>query len=157
MDNANPPNPPLGRLLYDIARIWRGRIDSSLQRFGLSRAKWDLILALDNPDSADLTQRDLARQCGVEPPTMASLLDRMEKEGWVLRRICPGDRRAKRTELTPKARAIRAEIRALSMRVEQEVFANLPADTYGDIQRGLMQLREALEKAGIDRATEETK
>ncbi|MEA3298614.1 MAG: MarR family transcriptional regulator [Pseudomonadota bacterium] len=118
-----------------------------MQRFGLSRAKWDVILALDTPDSEGLTQRDLARQCGVEPPTMASLLDRMENEGWVVRRVCSGDRRAKRTELTPKARAIRAEIRALSMAVEQEVFANLPAATYGDIQRGLMQLRDALEKS----------
>lgn len=139
-------NLTLGRLLYEIAKIWRSRIDISLQAFGLSRAKWDVILMLESQNSQGISQRDLARLCAVEPPTMASMLDRMEKEGWVERRVCDGDRRSKRTVLTDKAKAIRTEIREVSFEVEQEVFAILPPQTYDDIKLGLLQLREALEK-----------
>jgi len=139
-------SPALGRLVYEIARIWRARIDNSLQGYGLSRAKWDLIMALENRDDEGLSQRELARLCGVEPPSIASLLERMEKEGWVVRRICSDDRRSKRTLLTEKARAIRVEIREISRQVEREVFANLPPASYDDIKRSLQQLRDVLEK-----------
>lgn len=157
MTSNSDDNLTLGRLLHEIAKIWRSRIDISLQAFGLSRAKWDVILMLDTQDNQGISQRDLARLCLVEPPTMASMLDRMEKEGWVERRVCDDDRRSKLTILTAKAKAIRSEIRAASLEVEQEVFAILPAQTYDDIKLGLLQLREALEKTrpGADNNTDE--
>ncbi|MAT51312.1 MAG: MarR family transcriptional regulator [Porticoccaceae bacterium] len=142
----------LGRLLYEIARIWRARIDNSLQHYGLSRAKYNVILALEDEreTGAGLTQRELANIAGVEPPSMATLLERMEKEGWVERRVCDDDRRSKRSRLTSKAIAIRTEIKALSYQVEQEVFANLPAETYDSLRAGLLSLREALEHSNAE-------
>lgn len=139
-------SPPLGRLVYEIARIWRARIDNSLQCYGLSRAKWDVIMALENRDEEGLSQRQLARLCGVEPPSIASLLERMEKEGWVVRRVCSDDRRSKRALLTSKAKAIRTDIREVSRQVEREVFANLAPQSYDEVKRSLRQLRDALEK-----------
>ena len=43
----------------------------------------------------ELTQAELAAKMMVEPPTLVGILDRMERDGWISRHGCPGDRRKK--------------------------------------------------------------
>lgn len=136
----------LGRLLYEVGRIWRRRIDSSLQMWGLTQAKWNVIAALEyDSDDSGLLQRELAQLAAVEPPTMTSLLDRMENEGWVRRESCEEDRRGKRIFLTDKASSIVEQVRALSLEVEKDVFAELSPEIYEQLRQGLMKMRSVLE------------
>ncbi|MDH3716967.1 MAG: MarR family transcriptional regulator [Planctomycetota bacterium] len=51
----------------------------------------------------DLSQTELARRMMVEPPTLVSILDRMEREGWISRRTCQSDRRRKYVQLNAAA------------------------------------------------------
>jgi MarR family transcriptional regulator for hemolysin len=46
----------------------------------------------------------------VEPPTLAGILDRMQREGWIERRGCQDDRRRKHVCLQPGARRVWAQI-----------------------------------------------
>lgn len=41
----------------------------------------------------NLSQVDLARLSGVEPSTIVSVIDRMERDGLIVRQACPNDRR----------------------------------------------------------------
>jgi len=136
----------LGRLLYEIARIWRSKLDHDLQRLGLSQAKWNVIIELEHSRKKGLLQKDLAELCMVESPTMARLLERMEKEGWVRRQSGLEDRRSKQTYLTEKASAIIAQVREVSLNVEQDIFGELSAQTYQQVRDALLQLRMAIEK-----------
>jgi DNA-binding MarR family transcriptional regulator len=52
-----------------------------------------------------LQQKDLVAAIGIEQPTMAALLARMERDGVVVRLPHPADRRSNRFELTTSARA----------------------------------------------------
>lgn len=92
-----------GRLVAEIARLWRTRLDSRLQPMGLSQARWRILFHLSEAGEGGLTQRELAERYGVEAPTMANLIDRLEKEGWVARRVSAQDRRCKTCVLTPKS------------------------------------------------------
>lgn len=47
-----------------------------------------------------LTQRELARRCGVAPSTLNHTVDHLARSGWVERRRDPGDRRLVRLALT---------------------------------------------------------
>ena len=49
------------------------------------------FLALAGP----LAQNELAERMRIEPPTLVGILDRMERDGWIRRTACPGDRRRK--------------------------------------------------------------
>jgi MarR family transcriptional regulator for hemolysin len=51
----------------------------------------------------DLSQSDLAQRMMVEPPTLVSILDRMERDGWIGRRACRSDRRRKFVQLNAAA------------------------------------------------------
>ena len=53
-----------------------------------------------------LSQSDLASRMQIEPPTLAGIVDRMERTGWVRRTDCPNDRRKKLIELTPAAEPV---------------------------------------------------
>ena len=93
-----------GLLLGETARAWRTRLDQRLRPLGLSQAKWLVLLHL-NLAKADLTQRELSARLGIEGPSLVRLLDRMEADGWVERRVSPSDRRAKTVHPTAKAAA----------------------------------------------------
>ncbi|HUS39423.1 MAG: MarR family transcriptional regulator [Pirellulales bacterium] len=51
----------------------------------------------------DLSQSELAQRMMVEPPTLVSILDRMERHGWIGRRACQSDRRRKYVHLNAAA------------------------------------------------------
>lgn len=53
-----------------------------------------------------LSQNDLAARMQIEPPTLAGIIDRMERSGWVVRTNCPGDRRKKLIQLTSAAEPV---------------------------------------------------
>ncbi len=57
-----------------------------------------VLLALWNENS--LKANELGKRAGLEPSTMTGLLDRMEKDGLVVRKPDPNDRRANLTCLT---------------------------------------------------------
>jgi DNA-binding MarR family transcriptional regulator len=63
-----------------------------------------------------LTQRELAEQLGIEGPTMARHLDRLERDGVVTRSRDAADRRALRVELTDRGCELHDRLRAVSAR-----------------------------------------
>ena len=58
-----------------------------------------VFLALS--DGKALPQKELARLAAVEQPTMANTLARMERDGLIVRRVDPDDRRSALIALTP--------------------------------------------------------
>lgn len=53
---------------------------------------------------------ELGRRAGLEPSTMTGLLDRMERDGVVVRRPDPDDRRAQRICLTKEGNRLRGPV-----------------------------------------------
>lgn len=90
-------------LLIGIAARQLARINEErLKPIGLAIAQIPVVVALKNGES--LSQKALAQIAGVEQPSMAQLLTRMERDGLVARRANPEDGRSSLFSLTPKAR-----------------------------------------------------
>lgn len=120
MSEGETAGESLGVLVADTARLWRVRLDRRLQSLGLSQAKWRVMVALARSDEP-LLQRELAEIIGVEAPTVATLLERMECDGWILRRVSVADRRAKIPELTEKAEEVVAQVVVQARQLEREI------------------------------------
>ena len=88
-------------LIGEAARLLARRQDESLRQVGLRVAQLPVIVALKNGEK--LTQKELARLAGVEQPSMAQLLARMERDGLVRREPAPDDGRSSLVSLTPAA------------------------------------------------------
>lgn len=84
-----------------IARLIARRDDERLREVGLSTAQLPVLVALKNGETR--TQKELANLAGVEQPSMAQLLARMERDGLIRRQSDPDDRRSSLISLTADA------------------------------------------------------
>ena len=78
-------------------------IDQELRKkFGITFGQWKVLIILAN-NAAGLTQKEIADKLALEGPTLIPIIDKLEKDAFVIRKIDPKDRRINRILLTEKA------------------------------------------------------
>lgn len=86
--------------------IWLSRLlqrlnDERMRSYGVTSAQLPVLVALKNGERR--TQKELARIAGVEQPSMAQLLARMERDDLIRREPSPSDKRSSLIMLTQRA------------------------------------------------------
>ncbi|HAA04186.1 MAG TPA: MarR family transcriptional regulator [Syntrophobacteraceae bacterium] len=94
----------LGAVSRKITRYYKDRIAP----LGLTHGQFFMLVALLDEDGVLPSQ--LADKTALDRPTTTGLLDRLERDGWIERRLDANDRRTIRVHLTPKALAEREAI-----------------------------------------------
>ena len=79
-----------------VARLFNQRV----REFGLTRTQWQLLYWLYHGDGR--SQTDLADSLFMAKPPLGRVVDRLEEQGWVVRKDDPNDRRVKLVYLTDK-------------------------------------------------------
>jgi MarR family transcriptional regulator for hemolysin len=109
-----------------VARHLRQSFDQSVERSGVTRAKWTLIAAVARRPGA--TQRMIAEALEVREVTAGRLIDRLCAEGYLKRSEHPNDRRAYCVYLAPAAQPVLDKLGELSKIHEAVVFAGFDRD-----------------------------
>lgn len=138
-------NDSFGFLLGETARTWRNRLDQRLKPLGMSQARW-LVLVHLNRAGSDMTQRELSERLGIEGPSLVRLLDRMETDGWVERRVATHDRRAKTVHPTAKAGTMIRRIKRIAADLRGEVLAGIPAADLATASAVLERIKHRMEQ-----------
>lgn len=110
-------------LMTDIARILRHKFDVRAKDLGLTRAQWQVLGMLRR--CPGISQVRLADKLEVRPITLTRLLDRLEKTGWVERRLDADDRRVRRLYLTAQVSSVVRRMRALGLDLRQEAISGI--------------------------------
>ncbi len=134
-----------GVAIAQIARRWRLRLDQRIAPFGLTEARWLVLLSLARRGDG-VTQKDLAARLAIEAPTLVRTLDWLEQEGFVARRPVPEDRRAKTIHLTESARPMVLRIEAEASAVRAEILADIPEADLSACLAVLQRVAEGLAK-----------
>ena len=83
---------------------FRKALDLELRRkTGVTFGQWKILTMLSRQDG--LTQKEIAERLEVEGPTLIPIIDKLEKEGLVTRKVDRVDRRINRISLTTKTDA----------------------------------------------------
>lgn len=106
-----------------VNRQWRKRLDERLKHTGLTQARWLVLLHLSR--AGPLSQRELAEIVGIEGPTLVRMLDSLEGQGLVERRVGEEDRRVKQVHLSEAARPLLAEITSIAAALRRELLAEV--------------------------------
>lgn len=114
--------PLLRRAWYGLNQAFRRRI----LHLRLTPDQFTVMRTLIEAEENGLTQRDLATTISSDPNTIASLLERMEGNGWVERTEDRTDRRARRIRLLPEGKKVYKAARSLALELQSEVLAVLP-------------------------------
>jgi MarR family transcriptional regulator, transcriptional regulator for hemolysin len=112
-----------GFLLNDLTRRYVLRFEQRARAIALTLPQCKVLVRLQKNEGA--SQARLAELAEVEPMTMVRILDRMEADGLLERRLDPADRRARCLYLTRKARPLLDEIWHLADLTRAEVFAGI--------------------------------
>jgi DNA-binding MarR family transcriptional regulator len=137
-----------GFVVNEVGRLYGRQFDQmSREQLGLSRAQCRLIsqVASNDGDRA-WTQADLAQQLDLTPMGVATLCDRMEAAGWIVRRPSATDRRANSIELRPQAEVALDKAIAVSDAVQESALAGFSAAERKQLLAMLQRVRANLQQ-----------
>jgi MarR family transcriptional regulator for hemolysin len=112
--------------LQSVNRKLRAVFDAKVRERGLTLSRARALFALSRRDG--LNQRELADEMAIETPTIVRLLDGMEAQGFIERRVEKADRRAKQIHMTPMGRALAEEIETLACEIRAELLSGVNQD-----------------------------
>lgn len=140
----------IGLLLHDTARVWRTKLDQRLRPLGLSRGKW-ITLAHLARGGDKLTQKEIAARIGIEEPTLAGILDRLQHDGWIKRKSSTEDRRCKKIHLQRRSAAVLARIFDTAHQLRHELLADIAERDLATCVRVLARIRDKAEAVSPNR------
>ena len=133
----------LARVIGEVSRAWRYEMNRALRPLGLNLSMRLVLVQLQrNPEG--LMQADLARNLGIEGPTLVRLLDKLEDKGWIARITSVDDRRRKYTVLTPMAASQVRIIEQLSDALRERMMAGLSTDQIDQCAQVMTRIRNNL-------------
>jgi DNA-binding MarR family transcriptional regulator len=112
-----------GFLLKDVSRLYVRRFEQRAAALGLTLPQCRALVYLAMHEG--ISQVRLAELTDIEPMTLVRILDRMEADGWLERRLDSADRRARRLHLKIKAKPLVDTIWELADLTRTEAFAGI--------------------------------
>lgn len=133
----------VGYWVHTTSRAIRRAIDLEFAKEDITFRQFEVLawIALEGEQS----QVELAERLGIEAPTLAGILSRMERDGWLERYGCPDDRRRKRIRATPKAEAVWTRMAECCRRVRSKATAGISPEELDTFKRICQQLRANVE------------
>ena len=121
--NKRQNGQPIGIALANAARDISRAFDEELSAAGGSRPTWLVLMSLkSNPSS---NQRQLAEKVGIQDATLTHHLNAMERDGLILRRRDPQNRRVHIVELTDNGEASFHSMLQVVIRFDRQLRAGL--------------------------------
>jgi DNA-binding MarR family transcriptional regulator len=121
--------PERKRLPLLLRRSWYGLNQAfrrSISHAGATPDQFTVLRTLSEGDPAGMTQSEITRSMSSDPNTVASLLERMENNGWLERKPHETDRRANRILLLTSGNEKLTELRGVAASLQAALLAVLP-------------------------------
>jgi MarR family transcriptional regulator for hemolysin len=95
----------IGYIVNRTAKAFIKALDSQLrEKVGVTAGQWKVLVML--VDQNGLTQKEIADRLGLDGATLIPIIDKMEKDKLVVRKVDPTDRRNNRIYRTERADAL---------------------------------------------------
>ncbi|OEH86426.1 hypothetical protein BHU72_13490 [Desulfuribacillus stibiiarsenatis] len=152
----------LGYLLSKSAKIMKWHFNEALKNYDLTAAQWSVIKDLSiqmellhaSQNSASgiqghpLSPAAVALRLYYDRPTISGIIDRLEKNGWVVRKPNPDDRRSQIIELTEKSESLIHELNHHGNDIMERAVAGFDSDELVALKAYLGRMIVNLSKEG---------
>ena len=135
---------PLGEVLNRTARLLRRLADQRLAPFGLSAGYLPVLTALMRGEA--MSQKALTEHAGIEQPTMAATLVRMERDGAIDRKTDPADKRSVLFTLSAQTRSRASEIEAAVQHLNRDALDGVSRADRERLHEVLAAVAESVER-----------
>jgi MarR family transcriptional regulator, 2-MHQ and catechol-resistance regulon repressor len=132
-------------LLAEVVTGLNARVAAQLATHQLSPAEFEVLLRLGRTPGGSLRMSDLAAQTQLTTSGITRVVDRMERDGLIMRRACPTDRRGLFAEITAVGRARLDEVLPGHVDlIDTWLTGQLTAEQLDGLLRGLRIVRDAV-------------
>ncbi len=133
----------VGYWICATSHMLRRALDSELARENITFRQWEVLawIAMEG----ELSQVQLAEKLGIEAPTLAGILSRMERDGWLQRSSCSKDRRRKLINATEKAEAVWERALACCRQVRARAVSGISEDELTQLKSICERMRQNLD------------
>lgn len=136
----------LAWLLQRCGQRLRAAIDAIAMRNGLSGGLRDYIVLTFLDEKRPKTQNELAQHAGLDKTTLMTVLDRLEREGLVERKLDPNNRRTRTPVTTAKGRKVQ---HAVTVERLAAPIPGMSASELRSLRALLTKLDATCEQAGL--------
>ena len=133
-------------LLHRAAQRMRAATGETAEKHGLALRDYIVLSALHK--SPGLTQGELGRTLGLDKTTLMSQLDRLERNGLVVRQNDPRDRRLRIPVITADGETLRAKVAAACDTAETSALTGIEPEQIQDLRRVLLAIIGDVEDRG---------
>ena len=137
------------RVVVLTGKAIREYFEGALAEVGASLATWVVLYGIERGGWGN--QRNLARDLRIEGATLTRHLDRMERDGLIVRTRDPDDRRQMQVDLTPEGHEMFHRLKSVAQRIGSRAMTGVSADDQAHLRRVLDRIRA---NVGGDRADE---
>ncbi len=125
----------VGYWMVLASQAFQKALNDELAPHGLTFRQCQVLgwLVLKGP----LPQFELATHMMIEPATLVGVLDRMEREQWIKRTVDNADRRCKKIQVNPQARAIWKQAICCARRVRAKAVEGLTDKQVSELKKTL--------------------
>lgn len=138
----NEPTESIDFLFAQVCHLHYTRAHQLLENLGLYRGQPHVLRSLWKQEG--ITQSNLAAQLHITPATLTRMLQRMEKNGFIVRKSDIKDLRVTRVFLTEMGREIENKVKEVWEIMEEETFQGIGDDELIQLRKGLSQMRSNL-------------
>ena len=137
------PNDRMAHVVKDLLRTIQRAMQIRLAEHSVSIGQWAFLRILWEREG--ITQRELSELAGVSEPTTYSALLAMEKAGFITRQKLAGNMRNLSVCLTPKGRALKANLVPLAEQVNAVAVNGLSTQEVAALRRTMLHMIANLE------------
>jgi len=121
-----------GFLVVRTARSMKKVLDARLSEYGITSSQHSVLNTLAQTDGLSLSE--IGKRVFLDKPAITGLADRLEKDGYVVRKRTARDRRVIHLWLTDKGRQLLKEFEDVVATTDQELIQQLSPDELGSFR-----------------------
>lgn len=144
LGSANDVRLTTGHLVTIAARYFAKLSESRLKAHGFGAGQVPVLVTLAELGVSN--QRDLAKLAKVEQPPMAQMLDRMEREGLIVRSPDPQDGRSRQISVTDEALSRLPDVIETVLQGNNQALSGFSKDEVDLLINFLLRLNANLER-----------
>jgi DNA-binding MarR family transcriptional regulator len=137
-DRFSDPMQSIGYLCRINFRSFARELEHRIARYGVSSGQWRSLRVLWDEDN--ITQRELSERVGATEATTVPMIRTLVRDGFVVRREDPDDRRKVRIVLTPKARRLQRKLMPFVGEVNDLAVRGISAADQAVVRRVLAEI-----------------
>lgn len=140
----------VGFIVNRTAKAFVKSLDLELrEKVGVTMGQWKVIVMLINEDG--LAQKEIAERLGLEGPTLIPIIDKMERDNLVVRKVDATDRRNNRIYRTEKANKLWDAMVKCALKIRRVSLKDIPEENIEITKNVLEHMYKNLTKQlGID-------